>query len=132
MKHAASLCRINKQWKQQFARYFLGPVVQKTIRLNLNRWKITEQNSEHPLMNIGILFRLTWYELINILFCEAWKDTVPKKVWNQNNILTFNPGLALIDLWTTQPSAFTECIYPNLAFIVFVFVIDIFIHLKFS
>ena len=49
----------------------MGPVAQKTIRLNLDYWKITEQNFEHPLKNVGILFSLILYELINVLFCEA-------------------------------------------------------------
>ena len=34
---------------------------------------------------------------------DTWKETVPEKVWKQNNRLTFNPGWALIGIWTTQP-----------------------------
>ena len=36
----------------------LGPVVEKTISFS-NFVPITEQNSEHPLKNVGILFSLT-------------------------------------------------------------------------
>ena len=61
---------------------------------------MTEQNSGHPLVR---MLEFCSHELINVLFCEAWKETVPLKIWKQNNRLTFNPGLTLIDLWTTQP-----------------------------